>query len=468
MKIYIAVISLFAFAILSVASAKAPKNVIYMISDGCGYNHIKATNLYQHGKHVVQSYENFPVNIGMSTYPAFMKNKDGEKPAGNGYAPRKCWESFDYVLRDFTCSAAAATAMATGEKTVVGYIGLDHNKKPLKNLTELAIEKGKSAGVVTSVPWAHATPAGFVAHNISRKNYSDIAKQMLHSKLSVIMGCGHPYYSNDNKKVSKATSFKYVGDSLIWKDLINNSATLNGKRVQDIDNDGKADAWKYIESREDFLALAKGKNLPKRVLGTARVETTLQEGKGISQVDWMPIKRDVPEEPMALIADKNKDVPDLEDMAIGALNVLNQNDKGFFLMIEGGAIDWAAHSNLTARMIVEEMYFNNAVDKVSEWVEKNSSWEETLLIVTADHETGYLTAPYKEGDGNNWIELPLTPKGTMPKVQWNSDNHSNSLVPFFAKGAGSDYLLRMADETDPVRGKFINNTEPAQMLFMMW
>lgn len=137
-------------------------------------------------------------------------------------------------------------------------------------------------------------------------------------------------------------------------------------------------------------------------------------------------------------------------------------------MIEGGAIDWAAHSNLTARMIVEEMYFNNAVDKVIEWIEKNSSWEETLLIVTADHETGYITASYKKGDGNNWIELPLTAKGTMPKVQWNSDNHSNSLVPFFAKGAGSDYLLRMADETDPVRGKFINNTEPAQMLFMMW
>ncbi len=289
------------------------------------------------------------------------------------------------------------------------------------------------------------------------------------SKLSVIMGCGNPYYDNNGNKLANAKTFKYVGDSITWSDLNKqNSITLGGKQVQDINRDGRPDAWKHIQNVNDFQALAEGKNLPLRIVGTAMIESTLQEGRDINQTDWKPVSKGKTEDPNELIANRNKNVPDLEDMAKGALNVLNQNPNGFFLMIEGGAIDWAAHSNLTARMIAEEIYFNNAVNRVIEWIETNSSWDETLLIVTADHETGYITAPYKGEEGKRWEQLEKSPKGTLPNIQWNSDNHTNSLVPLFAKGVCSEYLNLFADETDLRRGKYLNNTEPAQLLFLLW
>ncbi len=161
-------------------------------------------------------------------------------------------------------------------------------------------------------------------------------------------------------------------------------------------------------------------------------------------------------------------VPDLKVMAQGAINVLDNNKNGFFLMIEGGAIDWAAHGNQTGRMIAEELYFNQTVESVINWVETNSSWDETLLIITADHETGYITAPYKGEAGVNWEQLPKTPKGKLPNIQWNTNHHTNSLVPLFAKGAGSECLNLFADETDLKRGRYLNNTEIAQMIFMLW
>ncbi len=448
---------------------KVPKNVIIMISDGCGINHIRATNLYQFGQYSGQKYESFPVKLFMSTYPA--KSEVGNLLMySRGYSTYNAWNDFKYVLSDFTCSAASGTALATGEKTYNGAIGVDINGSPLKNLSELAIEKNKSAGVVTSVQISHATPATFVAHNKSRNKYSEIAKNMLiNSKLSVIMGCGHPYYDNNGKELSKANTFNYIGDSLIWNDLLNNSTTLNGKQVQDISFDGIPDKWNLIQDKNDFIALANGENLPDRVIGIAKVAQTLQQEKDLNTYNYyLNSKITKSEDPNELIKNRISSVPDLDIMAEGALNVLNKNPNGFFLMIEGGAIDWAAHSNQTARMIAEEIYFNNAVDKVIEWIEQNSSWEETLLIVTADHETGYITAPYNGNENIDWELIPQSPKGTLPNIQWNSMDHTNSLVPFFAKGICSEYLNFFADEIDIKRGKYINNTEPAQLLFLLW
>lgn len=84
----------------------------------------------------------------------------------------------------------------------------------------------------------------------------------------------------------------------------------------------------------------------------------------------------------------NPDVPDLATMSVAALNILNQNSKGFFIMIEGGGVDWMGHANYMPRFIEEQMDFNAAVAAVIDWVETYSNWEDTLLIVTSDHETG--------------------------------------------------------------------------------
>ncbi|NPV47049.1 MAG: alkaline phosphatase, partial [Armatimonadetes bacterium] len=144
-----------------------------------------------------------------------------------------------------------------------------------------------------------------------------------------------------------------------------------------------------------------------------------------------------------------------------ALRVLGADPDGLFLMVEGGAVDWAAHSNYAGRMIEEQMDFGDAVAAVVRWVERHSSWDETLLIVTADHETGCLTGP---GSGPEWKPLVGKGKGQIPGLEWHSGGHTNSLVPVFARGAGAHLLRRAADQQDPVRGPYVDNTEIAAVM----
>jgi alkaline phosphatase len=147
-------------------------------------------------------------------------------------------------------------------------------------------------------------------------------------------------------------------------------------------------------------------------------------------------------------------VPSLAVMTRGALNVLDNDPDGFFLLIEGGAIDWAASNNQSGRMIEEETDFNQAAAAVSDWVNANSSWSETLVIVTSDHETGYLT-----GTPGVYDEVINNGQGIMPTMAWNSDSHTNQLVPIFAKGPGVDLFEKYAVGSDPVRGAYLDNTD---------
>ena len=157
-------------------------------------------------------------------------------------------------------------------------------------------------------------------------------------------------------------------------------------------------------------------------------------------------------------------------MTAGALNILDDDPDGFFLMIEGGAIDLASHQHQFGRMIEEQWDFDNAVEAVVEWIETNSSWSETLLIVTADHETGYITVPASGPVPIPWAWIPLTVEqaGEMPAMQWNSSNHTNSLVRLFSKGAGANRLPAFAIGTDPYRGPYLDNTAVGQIVFDLW
>ena len=129
----------------------AAKNVIVMISDGWGFNHLTATSYYEYGKDARQVYNRLPFQVAMTTY-----STDGYS---FGYDPALAWGSFDWVKAEYTDSASAATAMACGVKTYDAAIGVDPDKKPVPNALELAESKGKATGVITSVEWTHATPA---------------------------------------------------------------------------------------------------------------------------------------------------------------------------------------------------------------------------------------------------------------------------------------------------------------------
>jgi alkaline phosphatase len=155
-------------------------------------------------------------------------------------------------------------------------------------------------------------------------------------------------------------------------------------------------------------------------------------------------------------------VPTLAEMAAAALNVLDDDSDGMLLMIEGGAIDWASHGNQSGRMIEELIGFELAVETVVDWIRKNSNWGETLLIVTGDHETGYLNGPYSNPA---WKPVVNNGSGHLPGMEWYSSSHTNSLIVVSAKGDAARMLREYADEADPVRGPYIDNSELGQVIF---
>jgi len=436
---------------------RPPKNIIIFIADGAGFNHFNSADYYQCGRTPCQPYESlpaeasakvgFPVRLAMSTYPA-----------GGGYDANAAWADFDYVKKGCTDSAAAVTAMAAGIKTDNGALGVDVNGNPVPNLVERAEQLGKSTGVVTSAHFTDATPAGFVAHNISRNNYIEIAAQMVNqSAVDVVMGCGHPFYNADGKP-DKTPHYKYI-DKSTWTGLASGSAG------SDADGDGTPDHWTFVQTRNEFQKLMTGPT-PKRVFGLAQVFTTLQEDRS-GDAHSPPYK--VP---------FTQTVPTLEEMTKAALNVLDEDPDGFFLMVEGGAIDWTGHSNESGRLIEEMDDFNKSIEAVIHWVNTNSNWDETLVIITADHETGYLTGPgsgpLPTGPARGELVEPVWNKlvgdgpGNLPTMEWHSKGHTNSLVPFFAKGQAAESFENTVDGLDPVHGPYIDNTDLANVIFSLW
>lgn len=441
-----------------------PKNVIILIGDGMGFNHVRAANMYLGAEN--QRFELFPVRLALCHYPAkggeYREGDPSSNTMSHGYNPALAWTDTSFLKNNFTESAAAATALATGMKTYNNAIGMSVDGDTLENLTEYARSFGKSTGVVTSVPFAHATPAGFTAHSLTRARYAEIAAGMLfRSRCDVIMGCGDPSFDSDGQpRAGRWKNAEYVVDSLTWLQLLEGSGKqtrfLAGsviREVADPDGDGRADPWTVVRSRQEFTALMQGPT-PTRVLGCPLVGSTLQEGRtGVGTETKGSLPFSTPLIPT---------VPSLREMTSAALNVLDNNPAGFFLMVEGGAIDWASHDNHKGRLLEETIGFFDAIDGVIDWVEKNSSWDETLVVVTADHETGLL-----------WGEKPFSPledrgKGNLPLMNFFSGDHTNSLVPFYAKGSGCEYYRVFADEYDRVRGPFIQNSEVAALVRFLW
>jgi alkaline phosphatase len=452
-KLILALFCLLAFllvknshSIIPHSNIKKPKNIFLFIGDGMGYNQTKACDLYFDE---IQAYEKWGDQFWVSTFPF-----------GSSYNTDSAWTYFNYVKSRYTDSAPAATAMATGVKTYDDVIGLDHLYLKIETVCELAKKFNKSTGVISNVPIPHATPASFLTHVVNRSYYHTILSQMLiESKADVIIGCGNPEWDNDGNK-SKNPSDRYIYPS-IWKDLKNGSSELTTetgekRKPASCDNDLIPDNWYLCERSSTFDSIAKGLISPKRLLGVPQTYETLQYERKKNENEKKPY--DTP---------LNKNVPSLATMLLAGLNVLNKNNNGFFLMLEGGAIDWACHDGNAVRMIEETNEFNKSIAAAIEWVNKYSNWDETIMIVVADHETGYLTG--KNISELNFksekLELENNGKMNMPGYKFNgkfenkSYSHSNLLVPIYVKGNGSLVFNKYLDEIDMVRGKYIQNNE---------
>ncbi len=409
------------------ATADRPevRNIILFVADGWGYHHMEASSIYQFGRRDGQIYQDFPVHLAAATYMH-----------GGDYDPQRAWADFDYFRRGATDSAAAATAMSTGRQTSSGRIGVCPDGERLTHLADHALRRGMAAGVVTSVPLGHATPAGFVAHNEDRGDRAGIGRQMIEeSKLDLIMGTGHPLYDNDGRRLDEQDhDYSHVGGEDVWHRILAGEAG----------NSGGDRPWRFVETRQEFLELIDGE-VEDRILGVPRVDRTLQyrrRGNGDTDPFVVPFI---------------EGIPTLEEMTRGALNVLSQRGDGFFVMVEGGAIDWAGHGNNSPRLIEEHVDFDNAVRAAVEWVEANSSWDETLMIVTSDHECGYLLGPDSGPEASPmWQPIENRGKGEMPGHEWHSTGHTNKLVPFLVRGAAAERFEDYVIGTDPERGPYVH------------
>lgn len=275
---------------------------------------------------------------------------------------------------DVTDSAAAGTAIATGTKTNNGSIGVDANGKPLKSILKIAEENGLSTGVVATSDITHATPASFIANVANRGQASEIAAQFISSGVDVFIGGGYDTFA-------KRKDGKNLVDSL------------------------KAHNYQVITSPEE-VASAKGVKVA-----------------GLLYPEHAP-----------KMIDGRGDM--LSTSTAKAIEILSQNDKGFFLMVEGSQIDWGGHDNNIDYIHTELLDFDKAVGVAIDYAEKNPK---TLVIVVADHETGGLTL----------VEHSVT-KGKM-EPDFSTTHHSATPVGLYAYGKGADSFKGFIDNTDIFR-----------------
>jgi alkaline phosphatase len=236
-----------------------------------------------------------------------------------------------------TDSASAGTAIASGNKTLNGVVNMDPSKTAkFKTIAEYAHEKGMKVGIVTTVSLDHATPAVFYAKSPSRGNYYDIACQIPTSGFEYFAGGG--FLQPKGKEKDKTDVVELM----------------------------KAAGYKYVNSKADFTALKAGAGK------VVAVNATLQDSMS------MPYEMD-----------RAADDLSLADYTKKGIELLSDGPKGFFMMVEGGKIDWACHANDAAASIHDTLALDDAVRAAVAFAEKHPA--ETLIIVTADHETGGMT-----------------------------------------------------------------------------
>lgn len=276
-----------------------------------------------------------------------------------------------------TDSAASGTAMATGHKSYNGAISVSPDKEPLKTVLEYAEERGMATGLVATCSVTHATPAVFAAHVDSRKKDEEIALQMAESGVDVLFGGGSSFFLPDTEP---------GGARKDGRDLLEELQRRMPVALT-------VEEFRSIEDTEAACALFYSGHPP-------TIETR---------------------------------EPTLSEMTDRALDILSQDEQGFFVMIEGSQIDWAGHENDQEWLMGEMADFDAAVGVVMDFAERDGN---TLVIVTADHETG----AYAVLDGS--LE-----RQDVTRPHFGSDNHSATMVPVLAYGPGSAALGGIVDNT---------------------
>jgi alkaline phosphatase len=286
----------------------AVKNVIFMIGDGMGPDQLELA------KHVTDTKVLAMEKLDPS--PAMMTTR-----------------SLDGV----TDSSAAATAMATGYKTLNNWVGMLPDGSKPETILERAEVIGKSTGLVTDASVYGATPAAFAAHVENRNSEQELTDQIAAHEIEALFGGGYG----------------------LWIPMEVEGSGRDDAR--DLLQEKRDAGWAYVDNRDDLLSLPKGTDKAIGLFSSAEMTYTLD----LEEMKATGIE------------------PSLSDMTNAAISVLSNNDKGFFLMVEGAMIDWGGHSHDAAFLVSELVEFDAAVEVAKAYVD---SHPDSLLIIAADHE----------------------------------------------------------------------------------
>lgn len=350
------------------AKQQKPKNVIYLIGDGMGFGAVSTLLLSENGQ---TGFEMAPV-IGLN-----------ETQSANNYV---------------TDSPAGGTALATGTRTNNGFLGVDPDTVQLKSILVKAQEMGKKTGIVVNTTITEATPGAFYAGVPSRSMSYKIAEQFCNSNVDVTIGAGLSAFINRPDSVDLTATLIEKGYNvyLDWKSVLNTESEkfVGILEMSDVHRRNKSSNTTAKAAEGDQVCLA-----AKLAADAGNMDTTRFS------------------EPTVY----------LEKASVKAIEQLSKNaPNGFFLMIESAIIDGYGHNNDSDGMIEEMKEFDGLLKALVAYVNSNP---ETLLVVTADHETGGTGVGYnshKEGGEPN-VTLTFSTKG-----------HTGTVVPIFAYGAGAE------------------------------
>ncbi len=327
------------------------KNVIMMIGDGMGPQQVGL--LQEYATNAPNSvYEGQPTGIS--------------KFMDSGYVGLSQHNPAYNIVVD---SASSASQLATGVPSPSESVGLDAKGNPAETALELAKKHGKATGLVSDTRLTHATPASFAAHKPHRSLENSIAEEMLATEVDVMLSGGLRHW------IPKSANDK-AGE-------LHQQLTARTGGTVKIKSKRKDDKNLLTAAEQAGYTVA----LTRKELEAAKDDKVLGLFAYSGMADGIQHTR-------------NKDntertQPTLKEMTAKALDILSQDPDGFFLMIEGGRIDWAGHDNDVATMLHEMLKFDETINYVYEWVKDRN---DTLVVVTADHETGGFGFSYSRAD----------------------------------------------------------------------
>ncbi|WP_144822685.1 alkaline phosphatase [Marinobacter piscensis] len=340
------------------AEPEKAKNVIMIIGDGMGPQQVGLLLAYA---------KQAPNSVIADGYTAF------DRIAENGPMGISMTHANDNLVVD---SAASATQLATGQFAGAEMIGADKDGNSAESILEKAKKLGKSTGLVSDTRITHATPAGFAAHQSHRSLENEIAEDLLDNNVDVMLSGGLRYWipesANDEQSATRQELETLTEGSVRIKSKRNDNRNLIAE-AQQKNYDLAFNLDQMNQADDKVLGLFAYSSLPNAI-----VENQTKN-------------------------DPERTVPTLKEMSEKAIGSLSQNDEGFFLMIEAGQIDWAGHYNDTGTMLHEMLRMNETLNYVLDWAEGR---DDTLVVVTADHETGGFGFSYSANDLPHGRDLP--------------------------------------------------------------